>query len=158
LLNDFKLLCPTYNLTHRGKSCGQCARGAFWRVVTEGCYHGGRAQGAVLAAEAYAHRWLRTYEKCVDAFLAPSEFVRAKLVEAGWSAERIEVLPHFQRLPAKTPPPPADNAPVLYFGRLSVEKGVEDLLRAKSAMPSVRLVIAGDGPQRRELEDLSRRL
>jgi glycosyltransferase involved in cell wall biosynthesis len=157
-LNDFKLLCPSYNLTNRGKTCERCENGSFWRVVTEGCYHGGRARGAVLAAEAYVHRWLGTYEKCVDRFLAPSEFVRTKLVEAGWSAEQIDVLPHFQRMSEDAPLPSPENAHILYFGRLSAEKGVEDLLRAKSAVPNIRLVIAGDGPDRSALEDLTRRL
>ncbi len=157
-LNDFKLLCPNYNLANRGKACEQCGGGNFWKAVTEGCYHGGRARGAVLAAEAYVHRWLRTYEKCVDRFLAPSEFVRTKLVEAGWRAEQIDVLPHFQRTSDDAPIQPPENASILYFGRLSAEKGVDDLLRAKSAVPNVRLVIAGDGPERAALEDLTRRL
>jgi len=44
---------------------------------------------------------------------------------------------------------------VLYFGRLSAEKGVDDLLRAMQRVPQMRLIIAGDGPQRRELRELA---
>ena len=40
---------------------------------------GPRSSAVVLAAEAYLHKWLRTYESCVDLFLAPSEFVRRKV-------------------------------------------------------------------------------
>jgi glycosyltransferase involved in cell wall biosynthesis len=157
-LNDFKLLCPNYNLTSKGKACERCRGGRFWNVLAEGCYHGGVANRAVLAAEAYFHRWIRTYEKCIDLFLAPSEFVRGKLIEHGWSAARIEVLSHFQALSDQAPSSPATNAPILYFGRLSSEKGVEDLLRAKILLPEVRLIIAGEGPARASLEDLSRSL
>ena len=132
-----------------------CRGGQFWRMVTEGCYHGGRKKAAVLAAEAYVHRWLRTYEKCVHRFLAPSQFVRDKLIEYGWRPERIEVLPHFQKVTALTPPPPAPDAPMLYFGQLSAEKGVQDLLRAMQRLPEVRLTIAGEGPLRVDLEDLA---
>jgi glycosyltransferase involved in cell wall biosynthesis len=42
----------------------------------------------------------------------------------------------------------------LYFGRLSTEKGLADLLAAMSRMPHLRLFIAGDGPQRADLERL----
>lgn len=157
-LNDFKLLCPTYNLTSRGSACNRCHGGAFWKVIPEGCYHGGRVRSAVLAAEAYVHRWLRTYEKCVDQFLAPSHFVRDKLIEAGWNPERIDVLPHFQRVTEGPPSPPPSHAPILYFGRLSAEKGVQDLLRAMSALRDVRLIVAGDGPERTALEGCARRL
>ncbi|HYK51071.1 MAG TPA: glycosyltransferase family 4 protein [Terriglobales bacterium] len=157
-LNDFKLLCPSYNLTSKGKACERCGNGQFWRMVSEGCYHGGRASSAVLAAEAYLHRWLGTYPECVDRFLAPSEFVRSKLMENGWNGDRIEVLSHFQKVPEEAPSSPGENASILYFGRLSAEKGVEDLLHAMTQVPGVRLVIAGEGPERMSLETLARDL
>ena len=98
-LNDFKMFCPTYNFVADGHPCELCSHGAFHNVVTKGCYAGPRSSAVVLAAEAYLHKWLRTYERCVDVFLAPSEFVRNKLIGAGFPAQRIEVLPHFQALP-----------------------------------------------------------
>jgi glycosyltransferase involved in cell wall biosynthesis len=157
-LNDFKLLCPNYNLVARGKVCERCHGGRFWNVVSEDCYRGGRAAGTVLALEACVHRCLRTYEKCVTRFLAPSEFVRAKLIENGWAADRIDVLPHYQKLPEQMPSRPIPDAPILYFGRLSAEKGVSDLLRALRYAPGLRLKIAGDGPSRVDLEELARRI
>jgi glycosyltransferase involved in cell wall biosynthesis len=111
----------------------------------------------VLAAEAYLHKWLRTYERCVDMFLAPSEFVRTKLIASGFPAERIEVLPHFQDLPRDEQLGP-DEGYLLYFGRLSPEKGVYELLRAMVRLPHAPLVIAGDGPERPRLEALAREL
>ena len=109
-------------------------------------------------AEAYFHRWLGTYRKCMDQFLTPSRFAREKLVQNGFSAEKIAVLPHFQKLPAQAAPNAAPNAPILYFGRLSPEKGVADLLWAMKHLPQVQLQIAGDGPQRPELESLAHEL
>jgi glycosyltransferase involved in cell wall biosynthesis len=153
-MNDFKLLCPSYNFVSHGQACERCAGGKFWHVMTEGCYSGGLGQSVVLAAEAYAHKWLKTYQACVDCFLAPSEFVKAKLIENGWDSAKIRVLAHFQHLP-EDPPPILESAPILYFGRLSPEKGVDDLLRAMQRLRHVRLQIAGDGPQRLELEQLA---
>lgn len=154
-LNDFKLLCPSYNLVAHGDACERCRGGRFWRVVAEGCYAGGRMASAALAIEAYAHRWLQTYQKCVDRFLVPSQFVKQKLTENGWDPRKIDVLSHFQRISGAAPPRPAHDAPILYFGRLSREKGVADLLRAMQLLPSLRLNIAGDGPLRGELERMA---
>jgi glycosyltransferase involved in cell wall biosynthesis len=151
-VNDFKMLCLTYNLVSRGEPCERCVQGAFRHVVTEGCYAGGRAASAVLAAEAYVHRWWKTYATCVDLLLAPTRFVRDKMVANGWDPRAVEVLPHFQRVPKESPTAPAADAPVLYFGRLSAEKGVMDVVRAMRSIPTIRLIIAGDGPQREELE------
>jgi len=157
-LNDFQLLCPNYNLVANGQACERCRGGRFWKVVTEGCYSGGRAAGAVLATQAYVHRWLQTYEKCVDRFLAPSQFVRDKLVEYGWPRDKIDILPHFQQVGEDSPALANDGAPVLYFGRLSAEKGIADLLHAMSRSPSIPLKIAGDGPLRADLEHLAQKL
>ena len=157
-LNDFKVLCPTYNMVSHGKACDLCSGGAFHHVVAESCYAGSRASAAVLAAEAYLHRWLQTYQQCVDLFLAPSEFVRDKLIKHGFPAARIEVLPHFQELPAELPAEDQlgkDERYLLYFGRLSEEKGVADLLRALALHPDLPAVIAGDGPERARLEALA---
>src|SRR6476659_598071 len=66
-MNDFKMLCPSYNMVSAsGESCEGCKGGGFSSVVRRGCYAGGRAASAVLAAEAYVHRWLGTYESCID--------------------------------------------------------------------------------------------
>lgn len=155
-LNDFKLLCPSYNLVSQGEACEACKNGKFWHVVNSPCYPGWGARIA-LAAEAYAHKWLGTYKKCVDCFLAPSQFVRNKFVEQGWDAAKFEILPHFQTI-APIAPQIARNAPVLYFGRLSREKGLDDLLCAMQRLPHLRLVLAGDGPERDRLERLSTEL
>jgi glycosyltransferase involved in cell wall biosynthesis len=157
-LNDFKLICPSYNMVSRGVACEKCHGGKFLNVVTEGCYNGPPGSAWVLAAEAYAHKWMRTHEKCVDRFLAPSQFVKDKLTENGWDASRIDVLQHFQRIPDQTPFNFGSDAPILYFGRLSAEKGIADLVRAMQRVPEIRLFVAGDGPQRSELEQLTRDL
>lgn len=157
-LNDFKVLCPTYNFVRHGEPCERCRTGKYWHVLSAGCYSGGTAEAAVLAAEAYTQRWLGTYKKCVDRFLAPSRFVRDKMVQSGWAREQVEFLYHFQRLPAEPVTPPAADAPILYVGRLSAEKGVSDLLHAMRDVRQAQLLIAGDGPQKRELEDLAERL
>lgn len=160
-INDFKLICPNYNLiSSSGDACERCKGGKFWNVVSAGCYSGGFASASVLAVEAYFHRWISTYEKCVDMILAPSQFAKQKLIEngAGWASQRIEVLPHFQNCPEQVVPHPGPSAPILYFGRLSAEKGIDDLIQAMRRLPNIKLIIAGDGPQRSMLDALVKTL
>jgi glycosyltransferase involved in cell wall biosynthesis len=153
-LNDFKLLCPSYNLVSQARVCEACKGGSYWRALASPCYPGLAAR-LTLAVEAYVHRWLGTYRKCVDLFLAPSQFVRDKFVEHGWDAAKFEVLPHFQEVPHHPDGKFPQDAPILYFGRLSPEKGVDDLLQAMRQLPELSLVIAGDGPERQNLERMA---
>ena len=157
-LNDFKLLCPAYNMVSKGRVCERCRGGRFRHVMTEGCYTGPSGSALLLMVEAYVHRWLGTYRKCVDQFMTPSRFAKDKLIQNGFDEKKITVLPHFQKLPPQSPPSSAPKAPVLYFGRLSPEKGVADLLQAMKRLPLVQLQIAGDGPQRLALENQAREL
>lgn len=151
-LNDFKLLCPSYNLVSQGEACEACKGGKFRHMLGSQCYSGWDARLA-LVSEAYMHRSLGTYRKCVDLFLAPSEFVREKFVEHGWKRDQFEVLPHFQRVRDLEPLP--EKGSILYVGRLSAEKGVGDLVRAMQNVPQLTLRIAGDGPERMPLERLA---
>jgi len=155
-LNDFKVLCASYNLVLRGEACEACKGGKFWHALQKKCYPGLGAR-MTLVAEAYIHKWIGTYGTCVDCFLAPSQFVRDKFVEHGWDAARFEVLPHFQPV-HEIAERSDENAPLLYFGRLSAEKGVDDLLHAMQRLPHLRLVVAGDGPERGRLQQLSNHL
>lgn len=155
-LNDFKVLCASYNLVDAGEACEACKGGEFWHALQRKCYPGWSSR-LNLVAEAYVHKWLGTYRKCVDCFLAPSQFVRDKFVEHGWDPEKFEVLPHFQPVKS-TVRVRSESAPLLYFGRLSPEKGVGDLLQAMKRLPALRLIVAGDGPERGKLQRLAAEL
>ncbi len=77
--------------------------------------------------------------------------------------ERLIVEPMIHCVPAgplRAVHGPRSGPPtILYLGRLIPQKGVDDLFAAALAMsPVPRLEIAGDGPHRRRLERLARRL
>ena len=112
-LNDFKVLCPSYNLVSHGEACEACKGGKYWHVLKEKCYPG-LAEQTTLVAEAYFHNAIGTYRKCVDCFLAPSQFVRDKFVEHGWDLTKFEVLPHFQSAPSGTSTQRRERADTLF--------------------------------------------
>ena len=79
----------------------------------------------------------------------------------GWgqAPERVTVLPNpapdVPDLPAYTPP----GVPRLAFaGRINRQKALEVALRALAQVEGVELVLAGDGPERGQLEEEARRL
>lgn len=91
----------------------------------------------------------------IDLYLAPSFFVKIKLEQSSFTRSPILLLRDPLPLRAVSTPPASSGKYFLYFGRLSPGSGVDTLLRAMellAAEGAVRLLIAGDGPQRRELE------
>jgi len=93
-------------------------------------------------------------------FLAVSKFVRGKLVEQGFPADRI-LLAYTGVDTTKFRPASTENRPVILFvGRLVEQKGAEFVIRAASELqrqlPDVELVLIGDGHLRKGLETLAR--
>jgi len=94
-----------------------------------------------------------------DRFLAVSDAVRAGAVAAGYPAERIFTLRNGVDTDFFSPGPETpDPGLILHVGRLVEKKGTRLLLYALRAVPKGNLVIIGDGPERRSLEEQARRL
>ncbi len=94
-----------------------------------------------------------------DRFLAVSDAVRARAVAAGYPEARIFTLRNGVDTDFFSPAPgPPDPGLILHVGRLVEKKGTRLLLQALRAVPRGHLVIIGDGPERRPLEDQARRL
>lgn len=84
------------------------------------------------------------------------------LKQEGWPEERAHYVPNFAADLSSVPPRrPADiprNAPfILALGRLHRNKAFDVLIRALAKLPGVWLLIAGEGPERANLEELARR-
>jgi glycosyltransferase involved in cell wall biosynthesis len=157
-VHNFRLLCPSGTLFRDGRPCEDClGRAVAWPGLLHGCYRGSRAATAPVVAMLATHRALRTWSRLVDRYIAPSAFVRQKLVDAGFAAERIDVKPHF----VAGDPPVGDGRGgyALAVARISEEKGIRTLLAAWSRLRlEVPLKIVGDGPLRAELVAASRGL
>jgi glycosyltransferase involved in cell wall biosynthesis len=149
---NYRLLCPAANFLRNGRICEDCVQHSLWSSVAHGCYRDSRLQSAALAWALHSHRRRGTWDTIVDAYIAPTEFMRTKLIEGGLPATKIVVKPNYHE------PDPgvrvASDGSALYVGRLSPEKGVRTLLTAWQMLDRPpRLCVIGDGPLRAELEE-----
>jgi glycosyltransferase involved in cell wall biosynthesis len=158
-LHDYKLICPNYSLFDGKAYCYRCKGDRFLNAVAARCNNGSVARSALLSVEAYWQKWTGVYDD-VGLFFAPSRFMRDTFVEAGYAAGRVVYVPPY--VPADTAAPARaggdtaiDELPekyVVYFGRLSAEKGLPTLLDAVFRLRDIPLVVCGDGPLRESLE------
>ncbi len=155
-LHDLKLACPAYSmLTHDG-ICERCRGGRFFNVVAHRCMKGKFILSALVMVEAYLHRFLDSYVANVDRFIVPSRFHIRKFVEWGFSEQLFVYIPNFVAA-EHIRPEYRPGSRFLYFGRLSAEKGLINLLRAAAAA-EVALDLAGRGPLEKELRELAAEL
>ena len=93
-------------------------------------------------------------------FIAVSKFLRQKLLEQGFPAERVLVAYTGVDTKKFRPASTEDRPIILFVGRLVEFKGAEFLIKAASEVqrqfPAVELVLIGDGPLRNDLERLAK--
>ena len=158
--HDYILVCPDYLLLDgKGRVCDECLTGHYASCIKNRCVKGSLAKSSLAAIEAEFLKITRAYGK-IDCFIAPSEFMRSKLVEGGLPSQKIVVMRN-PMMPIAVDERGNDQSNVapyfLFFGRLTQEKGALVLLRAFAlAMSEIpgewRLKIAGEGPLRKQLE------
>jgi glycosyltransferase involved in cell wall biosynthesis len=142
-LHDYKLICPnTHFLVDRtSKICVSCGRNSFYRAMLKRCKKGSLLASATAAIEAYAHH-IMGLRRSVNLFLAPSAFLRRKMIDRGIPPQEVEHLPLF--LPDNMFQEQNQNKNYLLFmGRIEPIKGIFPLLAACREVPEVNLVIAG---------------
>ena len=142
-LHNYRLLCLPATFLRNERTCEDCLGALPWRGVVHRCYRGSAAGSAALAASLGVHRRAGTFRH-VAAFLAVSEFVRQKHVEAGMDAARIRVKPNFV---APMPRREGPGRDFLYLGRLSAEKGLDRLVGRWREMPGRLRAIQSNRPR-----------
>lgn len=152
-LHNYRLACPAASFYRDGKICEECLDRGPFHAVKYGCYRESKLATAALATMLEVHRRKNTWTEMVDCYVALTEFAREKMIQGGLPADKIRVKPNFV-LPDPGPRT-SDGDYALFVGRLVDLKGVGTLIKAWSKLPaSIPLVIAGDGPYRREMEKL----
>jgi len=166
--HDYVTVCPGYlMLDGDGRVCDACLEdGRYRHCIERRCVKGSRAKSALAAMEASFNRAHKSNRR-IDRVIAPSRFMRAKLIEGGWPEGKVVFLQNFaddaildRAANAGADATDRENPYLLFFGRLSAEKGVDTLLRAFDAsLPNLpqdmRLVVVGDGPDAADFKALA---
>jgi glycosyltransferase involved in cell wall biosynthesis len=106
---------------------------------------------------------LANFRRC-DHLVCNSPSVLKHVIEHGWPATRVTLIPNFPSIPPLSAANRADlatpdSAPLaVALGRLHRNKGLDLLVRAAADIPELFVWIAGEGPERANLEQLSREL
>jgi len=159
-LRNFRLGCLNSYLYRKGKVCEDCLGRNPWRGVVRRCYRKSLPASASVWHMLTFHRFRKTWNHDVEAFITPSQFAATKLVEIGVPANKLYVKPNFIEDPLSDSLIPAspEIPTFLFVGRLSDEKGVMLLLKAWKLLNKRdwKLVIAGSGPELDTLKSFSK--
>ena len=150
-LHDYKLVCPAYTCLSNGKVCEDCFAGDKRNCTAKKCLKNNWLASKIAEREAVA--WNRErLEKCVDTFICPSRFMKAKMEQGGFDSQKLVAFHNFIDESKFVYDSVAREKSYCFVGRLSSEKGVETLLQVASKI-DVPLYVLGSGPLEAELKD-----
>jgi len=150
-LHDYKLVCPTYSMLMNGRPCEKCKDGKFYNCLLNKCAKNSSLKSLVNTMEMYLHHKILNIYDIIHIFISPSIFLMEKVKEMGFNGN-IVYLPNFVDLEKYKPSYDYKDKAIVYFGRLSKEKGMETLIDAVKNL-NVELKIIGSGPYEDKLKN-----
>ena len=142
---DYRLICPNSTFLSNGKLCEACLKHKYYNCILKRCKKKSLLASTLLAIESYAY-YVMPFYKQVDKFFFQSEFTRDMFVKFGYGIEKTHIIENPYDSTDIRPNYEGNNY-ILYFGRLSKEKGIYTLLDAMKTIPNLELKIVGDGPE-----------
>jgi len=141
-MSNYQLLCPAELFLRDNQVCEACRNG-LWPAIQYKCIQQSTLASSIRVASLQLHRWKKTFDK-IDRFIVPSQFLREKMIEYGFPAQKIEYIPSFVTTTDFEPVYEHQNY-IAYSGRLAVEKGIQDLIDGFAKVKSpVELYLIGD--------------
>lgn len=156
-VHEYKMLCPAYTfLTMDGVVCEKCAKGNYMPCVVNKCNKGNIVYSLIAALESKFRDKYYNYCRNIDHFIMVSKFIKDK--HSNYISdikEKSSVIYNFQNLSIEEISNKKD-CDLVYFGRLSKEKGLLTLLKVLKQKRDVTLKIIGTGPISNDIEDYVR--
>lgn len=147
-LHNFRILCANGLLLRENKPCELCVSNGPTPAVIHGCYQGSRLASLAVARMIRRYQGAQRWEDFVDQFIVLTNFAKSIYLRAGIPENKISIKPNFIFHPAGEFNPQLQTRStrkVVFVGRLSGEKGISTLLKAKKPTDNYQLNILGDG-------------
>lgn len=152
-IHDLNCVCPNHEMLVNGKVCEKCLHGKYLNCIKNKCVKGSTAKSTLAAIEAMNYKRMKIYDD-IDLYITPSYFYKKKLEESGIIHSQIIHMKNFLPTDTVYSDSNPDKNYLLYFGRISEEKGVLTLLKAVEKLNNnIPLIILGTGPMEDEIKE-----
>lgn len=154
-VHDYQMICPNHLLYQNNKICEKCIHGSKWNCTKFNCIHGSKIKSILGSIESiFYNKILKTYKK-VSLYICPSKFLESKLIESNdiYKGKTVTIQ-NFIELKNNSICYDKEDY-VLFFGRLSEEKGLDIFLKVCKELPNVNFKIAGTGPLEEKCKNIN---
>lgn len=151
-IHNYRFYCSNGLSLKNGKVCNKCEVFSIKNIFNI-CRKDKKLYDFLLGINIFLMRLFKVFDK-VDYFLAPSLFIKEKMVNSGIREKKIIIKRNFLESNLAADYNKKDASSNNYFvfvGRFSKEKGVLSLIRVFKDLSKINLKILGDGPLRNDI-------
>ncbi len=149
--HDMQAICPASSMLCKGKICEECIEKGYRYCIKKSCIKNSKLKSILGVIESNYYRKKKVYEK-IDYIITPSEFMKKQLIKGKLKYNKIQTIHNFIIQKEKTEKN-EDEGYAFFFGRLSEEKGILNLIKAIKNIENARLLVAGDGPEKKYISE-----
>jgi len=145
---DYKILCPNRTFLSNNLICEKCFKTKYYNCFLNKCKKNSYSASLLTTIETYFNKLMPYYDE-IDFFLFQSEFSKNLFYKYGYDINKMsiienpydadEIIPQYNNIFH-------ENNYILYFGRISQEKGLMTLYQSMKNLPDINLKVIGDGP------------
>lgn len=146
-VHDYRLICPAYAFRDgKGNICEKCLYSkSYYNCIFKRCSKNNLGNSIILTLDSYFRSTIYKPIDYINKFIFVSQFSRNKHIEADQrykdkSTFLYNFTPHIYSTKKER------GKYLLFFGRISEEKGISTLIHAIKNIPDITLKIAGTGP------------
>ncbi|MDR2118111.1 MAG: glycosyltransferase family 4 protein [Tannerellaceae bacterium] len=151
-VHDYRLVCPAYTfIDGDGRFCERCRTKRYYHCIVHRCYRKDRLNSMLLAMDNYYRAYFIRPAEYIHQFIFVSNFSRSKHIAFDPSFEAQSTC-LYNFTPVQEKKERVRGKYLLFFGRISAEKGIATLMQVMKRLPDITLKIAGTGPLLKELE------
>ena len=144
-IHNFRFLCPKADFYRNNSICEECLKNGLKCSIKNRCYHNSMLQTLSIVAMLKFNKIIGSYKK-VDKYIALTEFNKNKFLNF-IEENKIVVKPNFSCGIQKKARNIEECEYFVYFGRISEEKGIYELLDVFNRSNMPKLVVIGSASE-----------
>ena len=149
--HDATNICPQIYM-HYQECCTQCSTGKYYHCLLGRCIKGSLSMSLAGTIEGYVSKFKQVYDK-IDCLIVPSGYIADVYEKDGFDKKKIRVMHNAKRINKINVESWPERKYMIFFGRLSREKGIITLLQAITKINTIPIYIVGEGPEESNIKN-----
>jgi len=153
MIYNYRFVCPNAHLYKNSAICELCVNGNYLHSVINKCCQKSLYKSFAYMVITFLSNKIYKIERKIDEIIVPDNFLKNKLIEGGYNADKINVIKNPYIIKYESPAR-SDKGYFLYVGRIIRQKGIYTLIKSACILLDIRFIIIGEGEAEKDIRKI----